>query len=46
MANAEEKITVFAAASLTNALSDISTQYEKEKSVKIQNSFLYFGKTN
>ncbi|HSI44033.1 MAG TPA: molybdate ABC transporter substrate-binding protein [Methylotenera sp.] len=39
MANAEEKITVFAAASLTNALSDISTQYEKEKSVKIQNSF-------
>ena len=28
---AEEKVTVFAAASLTNALTDISTQYEKEK---------------
>lgn len=37
--HAEEKITVFAAASLTNALGDISAQYEKEKAVKISHSF-------
>ena len=36
---AEEKITVYAAASLTNALSEISAQYEKEKSVKIVHSY-------
>lgn len=38
-AHAEEKVTVFAAASLTNALGEVSTQYEKEKSVKISHSF-------
>ena len=39
MTLAEEKVTVFAAASLTNALTDISTQYEKEKAAKIVHSF-------
>lgn len=37
--NAEQKVTVFAAASLTNAISDIASQYEKEKGVQIQTSF-------
>jgi molybdate transport system substrate-binding protein len=32
-ASAAEKITVFAAASLTNALQDIATQYQKGKDV-------------
>ena len=36
---AEEKITVFAAASLTNALQDIASQYERGKKVKIVSSF-------
>ncbi len=36
---AAENITVFAAASLTNALQDIATQYEKGKDVKIVSSF-------
>jgi molybdate transport system substrate-binding protein len=36
---AEEKLTVFAAASLTNALSEVDTQYEKESGVKIAHSF-------
>jgi molybdate transport system substrate-binding protein len=36
---ADSKITVFAAASLTNAINDIARQYEAEKSVKIQSSF-------
>ena len=39
VANAEEKVTVFAAASLTNALTDIGAQYEKEKTTKIVHSF-------
>ncbi len=39
VANAEDKVTVFAAASLTNALTEISTQYEKEKTTKITHSF-------
>ena len=38
-AQAEDKVTVFAAASLTNALTEISTQYEKDKAVKIVHSF-------
>jgi molybdate transport system substrate-binding protein len=38
-AYAEQKITVFAAASLTNAISDIAAQYEKQKGVKVVNSF-------
>ncbi len=38
-ANAEDKVTVFAAASLTNALTDISQLYENEKSTKITHSF-------
>lgn len=38
-AHAEDKITVFAAASLTNALYDISAQFEKTRLVKIQTSF-------
>jgi molybdate transport system substrate-binding protein len=36
---AEEKLTVFAAASLTNALSEVDAQYEKESGVKITHSF-------
>lgn len=36
---AADNITVFAAASLTNALQDIATQYEQGKSVKIVSSF-------
>jgi len=36
---AQEKVTVFAAASLTNALQDIAAQYEKGKDVKIVSSF-------
>ena len=39
VANADEKVTVFAAASLTNALTDIGVQYEKEKATKIVHSF-------
>ncbi|AEX52963.1 periplasmic substrate-binding component of an ABC superfamily molybdenum transporter [Rahnella aquatilis CIP 78.65 = ATCC 33071] len=38
-AQAAEKITVFAAASLTNALQDIATQYQKEKGVQVVSSF-------
>ncbi len=37
--NAEDKVAVYAAASLTNALTDISAQYEKEKATKITHSF-------
>lgn len=33
------KITVFAAASLTNAMQDIATQYKKEKNVDVVSSF-------
>jgi len=39
IAIADSKITVFAAASLTNAVGDIAKQYETEKSIKIQSSF-------
>ena len=39
VASADEKVTVFAAASLTNALTDIGTQYENEKATKIVHSF-------
>lgn len=35
----EGKITVFAAASLTNAMQDIATQYKKEKNVEVVSSF-------
>ncbi|OAM52300.1 molybdate ABC transporter substrate-binding protein [Methylovorus sp. MM2] len=35
----DKKLTVFAAASLTNVLSEITAQYEKEKSIKVVNSF-------
>jgi molybdate transport system substrate-binding protein len=38
-ASAAEKITVFAAASLTNALQDIATQYQKGKDVQVVSSF-------
>jgi len=38
-AHAEDKVTVFAAASLTNALGEISAQYEKTSAVKIAHSF-------
>jgi molybdate transport system substrate-binding protein len=38
-ANAEEKLTIFAAASLTNALTDISAQFEKAKTAKVTQSF-------
>ena len=36
---AEDKVTVFAAASLTNALADISAAYEKEKEAKVTQSY-------
>lgn len=36
---AAEKITVFAAASLTNAMQDIASQYQKEKGVQVVSSF-------
>lgn len=39
VSNAQDKVTIFAAASLTNAISDIAAQYEKEQSVQIQTSF-------
>ena len=39
IAHAEQKITVFAAASLTNAISDIASEYEKDKQINIQTSF-------
>ena len=39
LTQADEKVTVFAAASLTNALTDIGAQYEKEKATKIVHSF-------
>ncbi len=38
-AYAEQKVTVYAAASLTNAISDIAAQYEKAKGVKVVSSF-------
>lgn len=38
-AQAADKITVFAAASLTNAMQDIATQYQKEKGVQVVSSF-------
>jgi len=38
-AQAEQKITVFAAASLTYAILEIAAEYEKEKAVRIQTSF-------
>lgn len=36
---AAQKVTVFAAASLTNALQDIASQYQKEKQVEVVSSF-------
>ena len=39
LANAEDKVTVFAAASLTNALGEVSAQYEKANATKIVHSF-------
>lgn len=39
IANADQKVTVFAAASLTNAISDIASEYEKDKQHDIQTSF-------
>ena len=39
IAQAEQKVTVFAAASLTNAVSDIANAYEKDQHVAIQTSF-------
>jgi molybdate transport system substrate-binding protein len=38
-AAASQKITVYAAASLTNAITEISSVYEKEHKFKIRNSF-------
>ena len=35
----EAKITVFAAASLTNAMQDIAKEYKKEKNVEVVSSF-------
>jgi len=39
VAQAGQKITVFAAASLTNAITEIAESYENEKGVNIQTSF-------
>jgi molybdate transport system substrate-binding protein len=39
VSNAQDKVTIFAAASLTNAISDMATHYEKDQSVQIQTSF-------
>lgn len=39
VAKADNKVTVFAAASLTNAMSEISKAYESEQAVKIQSSY-------
>ena len=36
---AEQKVTVYAAASLTNAIGEIATQYEKEKGIKVAGSY-------
>jgi molybdate transport system substrate-binding protein len=38
-ASADDKVTVYAAASLTNALGDISAQYEKEKAINVVQSY-------
>lgn len=38
-AHAEDKVTVFAAASLTNALGEVSAQYEKAGATKVVHSF-------
>jgi molybdate transport system substrate-binding protein len=38
-ATAGSRVTVYAAASLTNALGEVAAQYEKEKSVKIVGSY-------
>ena len=38
-AYAEDKLIVFAAASLTNALSEIDNQFEKEHGLKVSHSF-------
>jgi len=38
-AQAADKVTVFAAASLTNAMQDIAAQYQKEKGVQVVSSF-------
>jgi len=37
--NADDKVTIFAAASLTNVITELGAQYEKEQSVKVVNSF-------
>jgi len=39
LVKADSKITVFAAASLTNAMTEIATAYEKENTVHIQTSY-------
>ncbi|NOT14701.1 MAG: molybdate ABC transporter substrate-binding protein [Methylotenera sp.] len=39
VAKAEQSVTVFAAASLTNAITDIANAYEKDKQMNIQTSF-------
>lgn len=39
VAQAEPKVTVYAAASLTNAIGEIAAQYEREKSVKVVASY-------
>lgn len=39
VAFAEDKVTVFAAASMTNALTEISALFEKEKTAKVTHSF-------
>ncbi|CDG47303.1 molybdate ABC transporter substrate-binding protein [Serratia symbiotica] len=39
MQAAAEKVTLFAAASLTNALQDIASQYQKDKDVQVMSSF-------
>ena len=39
VAESDQKIVIFAAASLTNAIDEIAENYEKESKIKIQTSF-------
>lgn len=39
LAEAEDKVTVFAAASLTNVISEIAASYEKERGIKVAGSY-------
>ena len=49
VAESDQKIVIFAAASLTNAIDEIAENYEKESKMKNSNFFcvfIYTGQTN